>query len=97
MYNECILQYKSDLIPGTGSNSVLRQVTVPMIDQATCASRDYYGRYMDTTTMICAGYEQGGKDSCQVSIFIYSVRAIHSEYITEGFRRSNCYIYLYHK
>lgn len=50
---------------GTGSNSVLRQVTVPMIDQATCASRDYYGRYMDTTTMICAGYEQGGKDSCQ--------------------------------
>lgn len=57
-----------NVIQGTGSNTVLRQVTVPIIDQTTCASRQYYGRYMDTITMICAGYEQGGKDSCQVSL-----------------------------
>lgn len=65
------------LFTGTGSNLVLRQVTVPIIDQSTCASRDYSGRYMDTTTMICAGYEHGGKDSCQVQDYM-SKRILHS-------------------
>ncbi|XP_069125482.1 transmembrane protease serine 9-like [Argopecten irradians] len=50
---------------GTGPSNVLRQVTVPIISQQTCASSQYYGSYMNTVTMICAGYPQGGKDSCQ--------------------------------
>ncbi|KAK3108393.1 hypothetical protein FSP39_007025 [Pinctada imbricata] len=50
---------------GTGSNLVLRQVTVPMIAQNTCSSRAYYGRNFNTQTMVCAGYDNGGRDSCQ--------------------------------
>ncbi|XP_033757771.1 transmembrane protease serine 9-like [Pecten maximus] len=50
---------------GTGSSDVLRQVTVPIISQQTCSSSQYYGSYLDTKTMICAGFPQGGKDSCQ--------------------------------
>ena len=52
---------------GTGSSNVLNQVTVPIIAQSSCGSSSYYGNEFDPSTMICAGYPQGGKDSCQVT------------------------------
>jgi len=42
----------------------LQKVTVPVVGDATCS--DKYGpRYEITDSMICAGVEEGGKDSCQ--------------------------------
>ena len=42
--------------------SSLRKVSVPVIARATCAA-DYTG-YDITNNMFCAGYANGGKDSC---------------------------------
>ncbi|XP_060072029.1 trypsin-3-like [Ylistrum balloti] len=50
---------------GNGSSNILRQVTVPIISQEICSSAQYYGRYLNTKTMLCAGYEEGGRDACQ--------------------------------
>ncbi|WP_370943359.1 serine protease [Amycolatopsis sp. cg5] len=43
-------------------SDVLRSVDVPMISDASCKAA--YGNY-DPSTMVCAGYEKGGKDACQ--------------------------------
>ncbi|KAF8569958.1 hypothetical protein P879_01185 [Paragonimus westermani] len=45
----------------TGSNSVLRQATLPVIDFNLCNS--WYSTL--TSVSFCAGYEQGGVDACQ--------------------------------
>jgi secreted trypsin-like serine protease len=47
---------------GTHSD-VLRQVTVPVVPQQTC--QEAYGAGEITDNMLCAGPEEGGKDSCQ--------------------------------
>nr|CAB3264947.1 plasminogen-like [Phallusia mammillata] len=46
---------------GTGSSSVLRQATVPLIDTEEC--REMINGVFQG--MICAGYKDGGRDSCQ--------------------------------
>ncbi len=46
---------------GSMTNQLLR-VDVPIVSQASC--RNSYGSNIDST-MICAGYTSGGKDSCQ--------------------------------
>lgn len=47
------------------ASDVLRQVSVPLVDLATC--RNSYGIFNEQVTenMICAGFKSGGKDSCQ--------------------------------
>lgn len=40
----------------------LRIVTVPLVDDASCSGS--YSQY-SKTSMLCAGYAEGGKDSCQ--------------------------------
>jgi len=45
---------------------VLNQVGVPIIDGQTCGSMYSQANVqIDPTTMLCAGYSQGGKDACQ--------------------------------
>uniref|UniRef100_A0A183J8N8 Peptidase S1 domain-containing protein n=1 Tax=Soboliphyme baturini TaxID=241478 RepID=A0A183J8N8_9BILA len=44
--------------------NVLQQVTVPVIDVQLCNSSEYYHGNIDTS-MLCAGYTEGGKDACQ--------------------------------
>ena len=39
------------------------QVTVPVVSDADC--RSAYGQSDIADSMICAGLDQGGKDSCQ--------------------------------
>ena len=51
---------------GTADNKYLQQLDVPFISQETCSQRSWYGTAM-RDYMICAGYEQGRKDTCQVS------------------------------
>jgi secreted trypsin-like serine protease len=49
---------------GGSTSSVLRKVNVPVSNQADCYSAyDIVGAMRDT--VICAGLEDGGKDSCQ--------------------------------
>merc|ERR1712046_96724 len=42
---------------------VLQKVDVPVVSDEHC--RDSYGQSDITDSMICAGLDQGGKDSCQ--------------------------------
>jgi len=51
---------------GNDVSNILMQVGVPVIGQATCA-RQYAGQgiSIDGNAMVCAGFAQGGKDSCQ--------------------------------
>lgn len=43
----------------------LRQVSVPVVSNATCGSNTAYGSWFNGTTMVCAGLMSGGKDACQ--------------------------------
>merc|ERR1712018_1073747 len=43
--------------------STLMKVSVPVVSDDDC--RDAYGQSDITDSMICAGLEEGGKDSCQ--------------------------------
>jgi secreted trypsin-like serine protease len=46
---------------GGSTSNVLLEVSVPIVTNQTC-SQAYWGI---TDNMICAGYEEGGKDACQ--------------------------------
>lgn len=50
----------------------LQAVNVPIIDYQTCA--EYYSEDQDYSpvieTQICAGFEEGGKDACQVRLVL---------------------------
>jgi secreted trypsin-like serine protease len=49
---------------GTGDNTKLQQVMVPIVANSICSDSSHYGGAI-TSYMVCAGYEQGGKDACQ--------------------------------
>ena len=51
----------------------LQQALVPPISNAVCSSPQYYGNAI-TDRMICAGFSQGGIDTCNVSEQILVVR-----------------------
>jgi len=44
--------------------STLQNVTVPAISNQKCNEADYYGGAI-TESMLCAGYDEGQRDSCQ--------------------------------
>src|ERR671910_798697 len=49
---------------GLGSD-VLKEAVVPIIADATCETPGVYGTAFIRTTMVCAGFLEGGTDSCQ--------------------------------
>ena len=42
----------------------LRAATVPIVSDQTCGSDEFYGDAFDPPTMVCAGYPEGGVDTC---------------------------------
>ena len=52
---------------GTGYAGILKQVYVPLISHEKCNSEAYYDGDI-TKSMMCAGYEQGEHDTCQVNM-----------------------------
>lgn len=54
-------------IDGGNMARVLQKVDIPVMPDDEC--RMYYGQNDIKDSMICAGYENGGKDSCQVKSF----------------------------
>lgn len=56
------------IIPTADSNR-LNCVDVPILSEEVC-DKSYPG--MLTESMFCAGYLEGGKDSCQVCIFAFA-------------------------
>ena len=59
---------------GTADNNVLQEAPVPIIPHSTCTSRSYYGSYVNEF-MVCAGYEEGGIDTCQVSRRLHRINS----------------------
>ncbi|XP_078577348.1 trypsin-3-like [Branchiostoma floridae x Branchiostoma japonicum] len=49
---------------GSGASTYLMQATVPIMEWNKCNSAQYMNGAI-TDKMICAGYDQGGKDACQ--------------------------------
>ena len=50
---------------GGSLNSALAEATVPIVDDAACASPQMNGSRFDPVTMLCAGYPTGGISTCQ--------------------------------
>lgn len=47
-------------------SDTLQQLTVPIMSNQECKRSGYF-RFQITNRMMCAGYLDGGRDSCQVS------------------------------
>ena len=56
------------VVAGGQSPDALQQVMVPLIGTETCNQEDWYDHVL-TDQMVCAGYEEGGRDSCQVTTY----------------------------
>ena len=54
-------------IDGGNMARVLQKVDIPVMPDDEC--RMYYGQNDIKDSMICAGFKNGGKDSCQVKSF----------------------------
>jgi trypsin len=46
------------------TSDTLRDATVPIVADSTCGSGTDYGADFDQTTMVCAGFPEGGVDTC---------------------------------
>lgn len=62
----------------------LQEVVVPILSNTECRATKYPSRKI-TDNMLCAGYKQGGKDSCQVR---------KSHWTSILFSTNTCYIYI---
>ena len=51
---------------GRGYSAILNEVNIPVMLKEICSSPQFYGSEI-MPGMICAGYVEGRKDSCQVS------------------------------
>ena len=59
--NQCLISGWGTLESGGNQPDTLQEVMVPLVSKSRCESA--YGTLHDS--MLCAGLDQGGKDSCQ--------------------------------
>ncbi|GFS92268.1 hypothetical protein TNCV_1113591 [Trichonephila clavipes] len=59
-------QTRDDYVVGTGGADVLKQATVPITSRELCQKA--YQSINVSKSMICAGYPEGGHDSCKTRI-----------------------------
>lgn len=67
-------------------SKTLRRVVVPIWSQQQCLEAGY-GSKKISDNMMCAGYHDGKKDACQVSIQVFSERRMlfnHTVFIRQG-------------
>jgi len=50
---------------------LLNQVMLPIIDREVCNQPEWYDGAVDDS-MVCAGYAQGGRDTCQVGLYAHN-------------------------
>lgn len=50
--------------------NILQEAEVQLIDTRTCNQRDWYNGHINDN-MICAGFDKGGVDTCQVMFSLY--------------------------
>ena len=62
-------------LPGTGDEEVMNQIPQPIVADSNCTG--FYIGYLPNTEM-CAGYTNGGKDFCNVRIFVQYSRSVYS-------------------
>ena len=70
---------------GTCCSNLLKQALVPYVNYTTCSRSDYYGNSI-TENMLCAGYEKGGVDTCQVRPHARSFRSLLNKVNVESMR-----------
>lgn len=66
---------------GEGRSETLQAAEIPLMTDQVC--RKYYGRKI-ADTMVCAGYEEGGRDSCQGDYGGPLTKAFENRYILVG-------------
>ena len=49
----------------SSTSTVLKAAQVPLISSNVCNSAEVYGNELNSDSMICAGYLQGGTDACR--------------------------------
>jgi len=49
----------------SSTSTVLKAAQVPLISSNVCNSEEVYGNELNSDSMICAGYLQGGTDACR--------------------------------
>lgn len=54
------------LFKGTADPNVLNQVYLSILNDYFCSKSDWYGDAFIKETTFCAGYRNGGHDSCTV-------------------------------
>ena len=61
------LSWQKDASVSAQSSRALHQAFVPIVRLSTCRRREWLGsQFLITDRMLCAGYENGQVDSCQV-------------------------------
>jgi secreted trypsin-like serine protease len=62
--NAAVTGYGNVSEGGDGS-PILKELTVPILDDSLCSGSGSYGVEFHAVVMLCAGYMEGGQDSCQ--------------------------------
>ncbi|XP_050391660.1 plasminogen [Patella vulgata] len=61
----CVITGYGQTIPNVGPPRKLKQAIIPIVDFETCQDIEGYKKLL-TSNMICAGYKDGGVDSCKM-------------------------------
>lgn len=78
-------------------SQTLQEVTVPILSNAECRASKYPSQRI-TDNMLCAGYQEGSKDSCQVinnKFFLSVIVTINTSPLLTTRTNGNRYIFVW--